>query len=92
MKQEKNFSSQQALSASSHTFQKGINDRLTTLTHPSSGNKMQPSSVHNYALTMTNPDEVKYKFYDAMDSVISATSRTDNLILLDDLNTRVGTG
>ena len=27
---------------------------------------------------MTNPDEVKYKFYDDLDSVISAAPRTDN--------------
>ena len=40
---------------------------------------------------MTNPDEVKYKFYDDLDSVISAASRTDKLILLGDFNARVGT-
>ena len=31
---------------------------------------------------MINPDEVKDKFYDDLDSVISAAPRTDNLILL----------
>ena len=40
---------------------------------------------------MTNPDEVKDQFYDDLDSVISATTRTDKLILLGDFNTRVGT-
>ena len=40
---------------------------------------------------MTNPDEVKDKFYDDLDSVISATTRTDKLILLGDLNARLGT-
>ena len=45
---------------------------------------MQPSSV-------TNPDEVKDKFYDDMDSVSSATFRADKLILHGDLNARVGT-
>ena len=40
---------------------------------------------------MTIPDEVKYKFYDDLDSVISATPRTDKLILLGDFNARVGT-
>ena len=39
---------------------------------------------------MTNSDEVKDKVYDDMDSVISATSRTDKLTLLGDFNTRVG--
>ena len=40
---------------------------------------------------MTNPDEVKDKFYDDLDSVISAAPRTDKLILLGDFNARVGT-
>ena len=40
---------------------------------------------------MTNPDEVKDKFYDDLDNVISATPRTDKLILLGDFNARVGT-
>ena len=40
---------------------------------------------------MTNPDEVKDKFYEDLDSVISATPRTDKLILLGNFNARVGT-
>ena len=36
-------------------------------------------------------DEVKDKFYDDLDSVISAAPRTDKLILLGDFNARVGT-
>ena len=40
---------------------------------------------------MTNPHEVKDKFYDDLDSVISAAPRTDKLILLGDFNARVGT-
>ena len=40
---------------------------------------------------MTNPDEVKDKFYDDLDSVISAAPRTDKLILHGDFNARVGT-
>ena len=40
---------------------------------------------------MTNPDEVKDKFYDDLDSGISATPWTDKLILLGDFITRVGT-
>ena len=39
---------------------------------------------------MNNPDEVKDKFYDDLDSVISATPRTDKFILLRDFNARVG--
>ena len=40
---------------------------------------------------MINPDEVKDKFYDDLDSVISAAPRTDKLILLGGFNARVGT-
>ena len=40
---------------------------------------------------MTNPNEVKDKFYDDLDSIISTTYRTDKLILLGDIITRVGT-
>ena len=69
---------------------KGINDRLMTLRLPLSG-KRQSTIVSAYAPTMTNPDEVKDKFYDDLDSVISATPRTDKLILLGDFSGRMGT-
>ena len=42
--------------------------------------------VSAYAPTMTNPDEVKDKFCDDLDSVISAAPRTDKLILLGDFS------
>ena len=61
-----------------------------TLRLPLSGKK-HATIVSAYALTMTNPDEVKDKFYDDLDSVISAAPRTDKLILLGDFNARVGT-
>ena len=67
----------------------GINDRLMTLRLPLSGNK-HATIVSAYAPTMTNPDEVKDKFYDDLDNIISATPRTDKLILLGDFNARVG--
>ena len=69
---------------------KGINDRLMTLTLRLSG-KRHVTIVSAYAPTMTNPDEVKDKFYDDLGSVISAVPRTDKLILLGDFNARVGT-
>ena len=40
---------------------------------------------------MTNPDEVKDKFYDDLDSIISSTLRIYKLILLGDFNSRLGT-
>ena len=67
-----------------------INDRLMTLRLLLFG-KRHATIVSAYAPTMTNPDEVKDKFYDDLDSVISAAPRTDKLILLGDFNARVGT-
>ena len=61
-----------------------------TLRLPLSG-KRHATIVSAYAPTVTNPDEVKDKFYDDLDSVISAAPRTDKLILLGDFNARVGT-
>ena len=69
---------------------KGIRDRLMTLRLLLSG-KRHAKIVSAYAPTMTNPDEVKDKFYDDLDSVISAAPRTDKLILLGDFNARVNT-
>ena len=57
---------------------------------PLPGNK-HATIVSAYAPTMTNPDEVKDKFYDYLDNIISATLRTDKLTLLGDFNARVGT-
>ena len=68
----------------------GHNDRLMTLRLPLSG-KRHATTISAYAPTMTNQDEVKDKFYDDLDSVISATHQTDKLILLGDFNARVGT-
>ena len=51
----------------------GINDRLMTLKLPLSGNK-HATIVSAYAPTMTNPDEVKDKFDDDLDNIISATT------------------
>ena len=53
--------------------------------------KRHATIVSGYAPTMTSPDEVKDKFYDDLDSVISATPQTDKLILLGDFNAGVGT-
>ena len=55
---------------------KGINDCLMMLRLPLSG-KRHATIVSAYAPTMTNPDEVKDKFYDDLNSVISATPHTD---------------
>ena len=63
---------------------------MMTLMLPLSG-KRHATIVSAYAPIMTNPDEVKNKFYDDLDSVISAAPRTDKHILVGDFNARVGT-
>ena len=68
----------------------GINDRLMKLRLPLSGNK-HVTIVRAYAPTITNPDEVKDRFYDYLDNIISATPLTDKLILLCEFNASVGT-
>ena len=50
---------------------KGINDHLMTLRLSLSGNK-HVNILSAYAPTMTNPDEVKDKFYNDLDDVTSA--------------------
>ena len=61
-----------------------------TLRLPLSG-KGHATIVSAYAPIMTNPDEAKDVFYDDLDSVISATPRTDKLIFLGNFSVRVGT-
>ena len=69
---------------------KCINDRLMTLRLPLSGNK-HATIGSAYAPTLTNPDEVKDKFYNDLDDIICATLCTDKLIFLCDFNARVDT-
>ncbi|XP_044874489.1 uncharacterized protein LOC123371222, partial [Mauremys mutica] len=68
---------------------KGVNDRLMTLHLPLPRGK-QAILISAYAPTMTNPDEVKDKFYEDLDALLSSVKRTDRLILLGDFNARVG--
>ena len=60
-----------------------------TLRLPLSGNKH--ATIVSAFAPMTNPEEVKDKFYNDLDDIISATPHTDKLILLGDFNARVGT-
>ena len=46
--------------------------------------------VSTYASNMTTPDEIKNKFYEELNAVITTVSNADRLIILGDLNTRVG--
>lgn len=40
---------------------------------------------------MTNPDEIKDKFYEELDSLISSVPQSEKLIVLGDFNAHVGT-
>ena len=46
--------------------------------------------VSVYAPTMTNPDEVKDKFYEDLNSLTTNVPSADKLIILGDFNARVG--
>ncbi|KAK2173070.1 hypothetical protein NP493_898g00028 [Ridgeia piscesae] len=43
-----------------------------------------------YAPTMTNPDENKEAFYNQLASGLSGIPRTDKLLLIGDVNARIG--
>ena len=64
----------------------GLNDRLMTL--KLSLEKKSAILISAYAPTMT--DDVKDKFYEELETLISTVSQSDKLILLGDFNARVG--
>ncbi|XP_071495718.1 uncharacterized protein [Diadema antillarum] len=59
----------------------GLNDRLMSM-HLPLGKKTSATIISAYAPTMTNPDEVKDKFYEELDSLI-VSSKSEKLIILD---------
>ena len=69
---------------------KGVNDRLMTMKLPLMAGKKYLTIISAYAPTMTNPDEVKAKFYEELHTVIADVPKADKLILLGDFNARVG--
>ena len=68
---------------------KGINDRLLTLRIPLVSKK-HAIIISAYAPTMTNPDDVKDKFYEDLDNLLKSVPSQDKLLLLGDFNARVG--
>jgi hypothetical protein len=68
----------------------GINDRPMTLQLPL-GNKKNATLISAYAPTMTNPDDIKDKFYEELDALIAAVPQSEKLFILGDFNARVGT-
>ncbi|KAL8624146.1 hypothetical protein ACOMHN_020196 [Nucella lapillus] len=67
----------------------GINDRIMTLRLPLSENAYA-TMISVYAPTMTNQDENKEAFYQQLDEVVRRVPADDKLIILGDLNARIG--
>ena len=84
------------------TIRKGIATKLTEMPWPESDRIMTmrlPLSMDNFATiisvydpTMTNPDENKETFYNQLASVLSGIPHTDKLLLIGDVNARIGRG
>ncbi|XP_014662371.1 PREDICTED: uncharacterized protein LOC106805334 [Priapulus caudatus] len=68
---------------------KGMNNRLMTLQLPLRLNRTL-TMVSAYGPTMTNPDNVKDKFYEELDALIAAVPKSNKLLVLGDFNVRVG--
>ena len=67
----------------------GINENSIALSIPLSCNK-HATIISVYTPTMTNQYEVRDKFYDDIDNIISTTPHADKLIILCDFNARAG--
>ena len=68
---------------------RGINDRLKTLKLSLSGSK-HATIINAYAPTMTNPDDIKEKFYEDLHSLVTSVPDSEKLIILGDFNAPVG--
>ena len=69
---------------------KGVNNCLMMMRLPFSNGQKFITIVSAYAPTMTNPDEVKDRFYEDLNAVITTVPSADKLIILSDFNARVG--
>ena len=68
---------------------RGINDRLMTVRLPLPKNRYA-TLISAYAPTMTNPDEIKKKFYKDLQATVASVPKADKLVILGDFNARVG--
>ena len=84
------FAIQTNLAGMLTTLPKGMNDRIMSLRLPLKG-KRYATFISAYAPTMTNPEDIKDKFYQELESLIATVPREDKLIILGDFNARVGT-
>ena len=69
---------------------RGLSDRLMVMQLQLT-NKQNATLISAYAPTMTNPEEVKDQFYEQLDALIAAVTKSEKLIILGDFNSRVGT-
>ncbi|VDL89945.1 unnamed protein product [Schistocephalus solidus] len=69
----------------------GINDHLMSL-RLLLRRDMFANIISAYTPTMTSSDNLKDKFYEDLHALLATVSKVDKLIVLGDLNTRVGTG
>ena len=69
---------------------KGVNDHLMMMRLPFSNGQKFITIVSAYAPTMTNPDEVKDKLYEDLNTIITTVPNTDNPIILGDFNAKAG--
>ena len=68
---------------------KGINYRIMTMRLPLQDNR-NATLISVYEPTMTNPDDIKEVFYQQLDVIVCSVPTADRLIILGDLNARVG--
>ena len=68
---------------------KGINDRIMTMRLPLQDNR-NATLISVFAPTMTNPDDIKEVFYQQLDVIVRSVPTADRLIILGDLNARIG--
>ncbi|XP_067023035.1 craniofacial development protein 2-like [Acropora muricata] len=68
---------------------KGINDRIITMRLPLQDNT-NATLINVSAPTMTNLDDIKEGFYQQLDVVVRSVPTADRLIILGDLNARIG--
>ena len=83
------FAIRNKLTSQLESLPKGINDRLMTLRLKLSDDSFA-TVVSCYAPTMTNPEDIKEKFYQELDEVLTGIDKKDRIILLGDFNARVG--
>ena len=83
------FALKNHIAAKLESLPKGINDRLMVLRLPI-GKAQYATFVSAYAPTMTNPDDIKDKFYCDLESVLCSVPASDKLFLMGDFNARVG--